>query len=384
MHSAYRDCFMTHSGGTDDVAELASSLFGNPGAVQGPDFTNFRFDYVSQGEVAVRAVTQAIANNDPYAVLFLDMRMPPGIDGFETATQVRQLDQAISIVVVTGYSDHEPTSIAKVAGPLDKLFYVAKPFKAEEVQQLALSLGARWTVDRELLAARQELQRRLEQVEEANIELAGSEARNRHLALHDQLTRLPNRTQFNDFLERLAERGDGEIATFFVDLDHFKNVNDSLGHAAGDELICQIAQRLREVLPDGAMLARLGGDEFAVAMQGIDANSALALGERIVAVCGQAFDIMSTKVFVGASVGIALSPTHEFKAFEALRRADLALYAAKSGGRNAAHLFNVTLDESVQIARADRTPASRGDPGRQVASRLSADREDGRWLAVWL
>lgn len=349
MHSAYLDCFATHSGGPDDVALLAADLFGDSGYTEGPDFKDFRFEHVSQGEDAVRAVAGAIADNDPYALMFLDMRMPPGIDGFETAKQVRELDKTINIAVVTGYSDHVPTSIAKVAGPLDKLFYVAKPFRAEEIQQLTLSLGARWTMDRELFVARQELQRKVEQVEDFNIELAASAARNRHLALHDQLTRLPNRTHFNDFLERLVERGDSEIATFFVDLDHFKNVNDSLGHAAGDELICQIAQRLRDLLPDGAILARLGGDEFALAISGIDADSALALGEGIVAACGQAFEIMSTEVFVGASVGIAITPTFEFKAFEALRRADLALYAAKSSGRNAAHLFNASLDETVQL-----------------------------------
>ena len=349
MHSAYRDCFALQSGGTDDVAELAASLFGDPGkGAEGPDFSDFRFDYVSQGEDAVRAVAQASAEGDPYAVLFLDMRMPPGIDGYETAKQVRELDKAIAIAVVTGYSDHEPTAIARVAGPLDKLFYIHKPFKAEEIQQLTLSLGARWNVDRELLHARTQLQVRIDQVEEANVELAASEARNRHLALHDQLTRLPNRTQFNDFLERLSQQENGEIATIFIDLDHFKNVNDTLGHAAGDELICEIALRLSDLLPDSGILARLGGDEFAVALHGVSEEDALALGDEIVAACGQAFEIMGTRIFVGASVGIAVTPAHEFRAYEALRRADLALYAAKNAGRNVARLFNHSLDESAQ------------------------------------
>ncbi len=349
MLASYRDCFAIGPASNDELAALGADLFaGGNEAPTAADFSNICFDYVSQGEHAVAKVADAINEGDPYAVLFLDMRMPPGIDGYETATRVRQLDKNINIVVVTGYSDHSPMGIAKVAGPIDRLFYVTKPFKTSDIQQLAQSLAARWNHDIALRAAHQEVENKLTVIEKVNVQLAASEARCRHISLHDHLTRLPNRTHFGDFTENLLLRGKGPVSVLLLDLDHFKNVNDTMGHAAGDELMRQLADRLRSETPEGALLARLGGDEFALAVEGITEAAAQKLANQLVKVCAKEFEIMSTRVFVGASVGIATNTTESIGVSQMLRCADLALYAAKNAGRNTWRLFAPEMDESAQ------------------------------------
>lgn len=347
LHAAYRDCFAVLAAADADLAALGAELFGGSsdtgsGASGDNPFIDYRFDYVSQGEDAVARIKAAQEAGDPYAALFLDMRMPPGIDGLETARRVRELDTAINIVVVTGYSDHNPQKIAKVAGPLDKLYYLSKPFRTTDVQQLAQSLASKWQMEAKLRFANQRL-------EYANVELQASEARARHVALHDQLTKLPNRTYLNDYLENQLHRENHRVALLYFDLDHFKNVNDTLGHCAGDELIRQIAQRMRAALPADALVARLGGDEFAVALCDANEEHAAELANRIVELCTGEFEIMGTRAFIGCSGGIAISGPEPLGMVELQRRSDLALYAAKRAGRANCKLFDASLDDSAKL-----------------------------------
>jgi len=340
--AAYKVCLERDGLADAALDALGAELFGEaaPSAVAVEDW---RVDYVQQGEAAVAAVARARAAGDPYAVLFLDMRMPPGIDGRETARQVRILDPDLNIVVVTGFSDHSPQDIAKVAGPLDKLYYLAKPFETAEIRQLAQALAAKWTLEEDLKRANRELQ-------QAYVELRASEAHSRHIALHDLLTKLPNRLAFQERLGESFHRHAGSVGAMFIDIDHFKRVNDTLGHQVGDLLICEIGQRLQGLMPPGALLARLGGDEFGVAIQDARTEGLLALGEQIVAVCGERFEILGNQVFVGASVGVSVCQAGDgVDSSELLRRADLALYAAKKSGRSAASAFEQTMDDHARM-----------------------------------
>src|SRR5687768_11785267 len=150
MLAAYRATFSpTHH--TLALEAMGAGLFGGRDA--DPDEDEFDISYCTQGEEAVAAVEAAIAAGQPYEVMFLDMRMPPGIDGKETARRVRKLDEDLQIVLATGYSDHAPHRVAAVAGPIDKLFYLSKPFDRIEIRQLASSLCARWQLTQELKAA---------------------------------------------------------------------------------------------------------------------------------------------------------------------------------------------------------------------------------------
>ena len=190
--------------------------------------------------------------------------MPPGIDGKETATRIRALDPDINLVIVTGYSDFSPIEISKAAGPLDKIFYIAKPFEVAEVVQTATALSSRWAVDHELTAARAQLAEQVVQLEEQGLELAANESRAFHLATHDSLTEAPNRLAFTRALADHCEGGHC-FATAMLDLDRFKMVNDTLGHLAGDELIRHGLRRSAPpACPQGGFVARLGGDEFGI------------------------------------------------------------------------------------------------------------------------
>ncbi|MEY2928241.1 MAG: hypothetical protein RL367_2718, partial [Pseudomonadota bacterium] len=120
---AYRICLENHVDNDRELDALGDALFGTSTNTAQPGQPVFSVDYVDQGETAIAAVQAAMEQGAPYAVLFLDMRMPPGIDGKETARQIRRLDPNINIVIVTGYSDHSPLDVALVAGPQDKLYY---------------------------------------------------------------------------------------------------------------------------------------------------------------------------------------------------------------------------------------------------------------------
>jgi diguanylate cyclase (GGDEF)-like protein len=150
-------------------------------------------------------------------------------------------------------------------------------------------------------------------------------------ALHDSLTGLPNRLLFQERAVRaVAARGDSLLAVMLVDLDHFKEINDTLGHHVGDQLLIEVAARVRGAVREGDLVARLGGDEFAVLCRELpDAGAADDVAERIVRAMETSFTVEGVRLDVGASVGFALAPEHGEHAEALLQRADVALYSAK-------------------------------------------------------
>lgn len=304
-----------------------------------------------QGEEAVAEVARALATDRPFAVAFIDIRMPPGIDGRETARRIRQLDPDIHLVIVTGYTDFTPAEISQVAGPADKIFYIAKPFAPAEVSQTAIALCRRWQNDRELAEARAQLAAQVVALEEKSAELRANESRAMHIAMHDALTDAPNRSAF---LRGLAERGrmPGRFVTAMLDLDRFKLVNDTLGHLAGDELIREVCATLQHAAPEGALVARLGGDEFGIIFDMADQSIAIAACERIVTACAKTFSILGHSVRCGASCGLVMSDeAGERDPTDLVRRADMALNDAKRSGRGIVRLFDEQMDEGIRVRR---------------------------------
>jgi diguanylate cyclase (GGDEF)-like protein len=186
---------------------------------------------------------------------------------------------------------------------------------------------------------------------------AMNEKRIAYLAQHDLLTDLANRALFSEKLEQAAERLLRNGSTFSVlmlDLDKFKQVNDTLGRPAGDQLLVQVAQRLSSSLRDTDVLARLGGDEFAI-IQENEANQeegAIGLALRIISLIEEPFDLNGSQVGIGTSIGIAFAPLHGTDSETLLQRADLALYAAKTGGRNDYRIFVPELTEAADTQRS--------------------------------
>src|SRR5882724_3621684 len=181
-----------------------------------------------------------------------------------------------------------------------------------------------------------------------------AEERISHLARYDELTTLPNRVNFRDEIERLLaiQQGVGQLsALLFVDLDQFKQVNDTLGHPCGDQLLCAVANRLREMLRPEDFVARFGGDEFVVFQQNIKSNEdAAVLARRIVERLSERYKIDNHLVEIGASVGIAMTSAR-MSADTLLKNADMALYRAKADGRGTFCFFR---DEMAQIVEARR------------------------------
>jgi diguanylate cyclase (GGDEF)-like protein len=240
----------------------------------------------------------------------------------------------------------------------------------------AALVAARQAAEREAAEARQAKR----QIEIANAALqreiairASTQSRLAHLASHDALTALPNRTLFADRLARqmeVARQHGQKLALLYVDLDNFKDVNDMLGHAAGDILLQLVSARISGELRLGETVARMGGDEFAVLQIDIaQAAQARALAERLIAVLSEAFEINARPVFIGASIGITLYPDDGDSAELLHRNADLALYRSKSEGRNRCHFFDQALNEAA--SRRARLEQALREPGLLAQMRLA-------------
>ena len=176
-----------------------------------------------------------------------------------------------------------------------------------------------------------------------------------HLAHHDQLTSLPNRTAFREAIDRAYSAGlEGKrFALHLIDLDGFKFINDTHGHAIGDRLLKSVAERLSAILRHCDFPARLGGDEFAVIQNAIaDGGEAEALASRICARLSQPYEIDDLKLVIGASIGIALGPTDRDASVTLMKGADLALYAVKAKGRGTYRFYDKEMDSAAQARHA--------------------------------
>jgi diguanylate cyclase (GGDEF)-like protein len=182
-----------------------------------------------------------------------------------------------------------------------------------------------------------------------------AEARIAHMAHYDALTDLPNRALFCERLDEAlsrVRRDQDKFAVLYLDLDQFKNVNDTLGHLVGDKLLVAVAERLRSCLRDCDLVARFGGDEFAVLQLGlIEAHEVGSFAERIVMLLSESYDIGGHQVEIGASVGIALAPADGETAEQLLGNADMALYHAKEDGRRTFCFFEPGIGASLRSCR---------------------------------
>ena len=183
------------------------------------------------------------------------------------------------------------------------------------------------------------------------VAIAAGENRLRHLAMHDPLCGLPNRIFFSERLEAVIEEVSATkipAALFYIDLDHFKDVNDTLGHPVGDELIRNVTLRLSHTLRGGDLVARLGGDEFAVLSTiGGDVTMMMTLAQRIIASICAPYNIAGQNIVIGASIGISVIDQHCAGAADVMRYADMALYRAKNEGRNRACIYDAAMDADL-------------------------------------
>jgi diguanylate cyclase (GGDEF)-like protein len=331
---------------------------------------------------AIHATDLAVVHGRPAAISV--MRIIPSDDDVPAApgrepllVSVRFLDQSFTrdlakIQLVAGAHIHRSANVGRgeYALPLVSSrgkrvgFLVWRPDRpgravwSSIAPSAALALAALLAALAALIFSVAKLMRKdarsLEHLAAAHLELQAKEAQAHHLAFHDALTGLPNRALFNSVLDQktAATTEMQSWAILLVDLDRFKIVNDTLGHLGGDQLIQQVAGRLQTLIGSADLVARLGGDEFAIFVNERSPCADFgALADKVVAAIKEPFFILGTKVFIGASVGIAHYPSCNGDRSELMRMADIAMYRAKAEGRNGYRFFSEAMDESLKLRR---------------------------------
>ena len=336
----------------ETLARLEADLFGEEKSAG--TRPNFEVDSAHQGKDGVAMVRAALERGQPYAMAFVDMRMPPGWDGLQTIEELWKVDPDVQIVICSAHTDYDWSEVVERLNHSDKLLVLRKPAEPIEVLQCATALTRKWHNERVV----RDQMRELEQV--ISVRTRGLEAATRqlrHLATHDALTGLPNRVLLDDRLTQAMARADRDgrpFALMVCDLDRFKLVNDSLGHAAGDELLQEVARRLAGLVRATDTVARMGGDEFMMLVTSIHhVDDARGLATRAVEVLQEPILIAQVDVHTSPSIGIAFYP-QDGKSIEALiAHADAAMYCAKQRGRGSVQCFEgamgAGIDNRVQL-----------------------------------
>ena len=308
---------------TSTLGDLEKVLFGEETNEKGA--ASFDVQSRSQGDAAVEAVRDAVKTGAPFSIVFLDIRMPPGIDGIEAAKLIREIDPNVNIVIVTGSLSPEPENLATEIPPADRIFFFKKPFHAIECRQLAAALCGKWHADLALRRANDVLEQRVRERTEAL----------HKLAYYDPVTQLPNRLKLMDELQLLidsAKSADLNTATILLDIDRFSFLNETMGYDSGTELLASIGNRLIRAcrdLPHGqqSVVGRFGADEFACMIANIaSADELKDFAKSIKKQVEEPFLVNGREIFLKASVGVAWHPVHGRDAKTVFQCAEAALH----------------------------------------------------------
>ncbi len=203
------------------------------------------------------------------------------------------------------------------------------------------------SANEELKEAQEELRKQYDEILMNHLQIKQTEERLIHLAYHDALTGLPNKQALYEHADKaFMECSGGNNALLFIDMDNFKYINDTLGHASGDSLICKVSERLTALMKDSCSLYRLSGDEFVIIIHNIDGrDDAEVFASHIHAGFKEKFLLKDSVLYVSLSIGIAIAPEHGHKVEELLKNADIAMYKAKETGRNRYIVYDVLMNK---------------------------------------
>jgi diguanylate cyclase (GGDEF)-like protein len=308
------------------------------------------------------------AKKNPPQLILLDIKMPD-MDGYQVCEQLKQdeLTRDIPIIFLSAFDDVLDKVKAFRVGGVD---YITKPFQAEEIvvriqHQLVLQ-AAKAEIAQLNNQLEQKVQQRTAQLEETidllNLEITQhqkTQGQLSHQALHDALTGLPNRILFMEHLTKAIQRHRRNpeylFAVLFIDLDRFKIINDSWGHAVGDQLLIAISRLLQECSRDLDTVARLSGDEFTILVEDLrDHQDAIAIAERLLDKLTSPIHLSDQKVFSGASIGIVLGASDYQDGLELLRDADIAMYRAKALGKGRYAVFDQEMyDQTIRLSQLE-------------------------------
>ncbi|TKS60729.1 MAG: diguanylate cyclase response regulator [Nitrospira sp.] len=362
IHEDFRKILQT-TAGEESLDQARAALFGDQPLLRARE--RFELDCSEQGQAALNLVQMARNEGRPYAVAFVDMRMPPGWDGLETIEHLWKVDPGLQVVICTAYSDRPWDEITERVGRNDKLLILQKPFNGIEVLQLASALCRKWNLAQKVEGQLDEMSRlvneRTAELQDANKQLTQTNAalvrsvadlemaQAKILRQNDELERLASRDPLTGCFNRRAfyaqfekavaesREHDTELSCLMVDIDHFKPINDQFGHAVGDQAIQAVASCLSAGLRLTDALGRYGGEEFCLMFPRTTLAEAADLAERLrIRVETEAGDRMrmAFSLVITVSCGVSSMAFGARTPLELIDQADKALYAAKEGGRN--------------------------------------------------
>ncbi len=464
IHEDFRKILAHADAPGDSLSDAEAALFGTPVSAS---LEHFFLDSAFQGREALDKVQAALDHDAPYAMAFIDMRMPPGWDGLETIERLWQVDPKLQIALCTAYSDYSWEDITERLQLGDRLLILKKPFDAIEIRQMASALTVKWQMTEDAALKMDQLEQAVEErtreLADANIivqnsptilyrlrgepsftlmyishnitkfghlaaqlvaspdwaqtlihpadqakvrsamlrildrDVAGASiefrmrtgdgafrwVENRYIPVRndqgqlvevegiilditerklaeekmalmartDSLTGLANRATLIERLHQAfaaARRGAAPFAMFYLDLDHFKRINDTLGHPIGDLLLQEVSRRIKACTRENDVVARLGGDEFAILQLDVDeATHCAALATKIRDTLVLPYSLEGNEVRISVSIGISLYSPQTLSAESLMAQSDMALYRSKDQGRNQFHFHSEEINQEV-------------------------------------
>ena len=302
IHEDYRKVLGPRKQGDAALDQATASLF-EDGPLCSVAWEGFELDSALQGEEGFDLVRRSLDDGRPYAMAFVDIRMPPGWDGVQTVRRIWEVDPEILIVICSAYSDYSWEDMVSQLGRNDRFLILKKPFDNIEVRQCAMVLSERWSVSRT-----------------------------------DVLTGLLNRRAFFGHVKlewSRSQRHALPLSCALLDLDFFKHINDDFGHTAGDVVLKIVAQQLQKQSRTSESICRYGGEEFCVLLPHTNEEGAATWAEHSrQALAAMSVTIGNRPVQVTASFGVAERRADDDRVEVLIDRADQALLTAKKSGRN--------------------------------------------------
>ena len=327
IHDDFRKILAPQAQDATDLNQLEQALFGTRPS---PHLT-FQLDSAYQGQEALALVRRALIDGSPYALAFIDMRMPPGWDGLETIEQLWRVDPNLQIALCTAYSDYSWEAMAERLEFGDQLLILKKPFDSLEIRQMANALTWKWQLAQDAALKMLGLERTIEARVHELLKVS-------HLLQYDSLTGLPNSTLLGDRLSQalaVSRRHDKQLVVMFLGLDRFKRINNALGHPAGDEMLKRVGQQLLLCVRESDSVFRYGSDEFVVILSDINhPQQTHAVAEKVLAAVRVPQMIAGHDVSVTASLGISVYPEDGPDAIELIKKAETAMRNVKETGPN--------------------------------------------------
>ncbi|MCF6777030.1 EAL domain-containing protein [Thiotrichales bacterium 19X7-9] len=364
IHDDFKQIF-SQTDHDNDVNQLENLIFENNHTTQTKvlPLVDIQIDSAYSGEEGIKLVKQATKKTIPYSIAIVDIRMPGGIDGVQTAVELLQIEPNLQIVFCSAYSDYDWEDMITILKSPERWVILKKPFEVIEAQQLVFSLCEKWLL---LLDMKNQIESQTLELKKQIYQLNQAKEEINFLAYYDSLTQLPNRLFFNELLKdsiAQASHNNTLVALFFLDIDNFKKINDTYGHNVGDKLLAKIAQRLKKSLRKNDILgryhseikehpvvcSRLGGDEFVITLKNLNHGyDVLTIAQRISnAISKQAFSIDKKNLIISTSIGIAVYPIDAKRPDTLLKNADIAMYQAKNSGKNRVVMHNKKLNNKI-------------------------------------